>query len=55
MADKPDEPTPDKDKFAPRNVTKDPKAKEDRRAEFKGRDLPRGSEVETRNAARGRG
>lgn len=55
MTDNPAEQTPDKDKFAPKNVTDDPKVNQDHRAEFKGRDLPRGSEVETRNAARGRG
>lgn len=55
MTDNPAERTPDKKKFAPENVTDDPKAKDDHRAELKGRDLPRGSEVETRNAARGRG
>ena len=55
MADDPAEQTPDKKKFAPKNVTDDPKAKQDHRAEFKGRDLPRGSEVETRGAARDRG
>lgn len=55
MTDNPAERTPDKEKFAPKNVTDDPKAKDDHRADFKGRDLPRGSEVETRSAARGRG
>ena len=55
MAENPAEQTPDKEKFAPQNVTADPKANDDHRGEFKGRDLPRGSEVETRNAARGRG
>lgn len=55
MADNPAEQTPDKEKFAPKNVTADPKAKDDHRADFTGRDLPRGSEEETRGAARGRG
>lgn len=55
MADNPAEQTPDKEKFAPKNVTEDPKAKDDHRAEFKGRDLPRGSETATRDHARGRG
>ena len=55
MTDNPAEPTPDKEKFAPENVTADPKAKDDHRAEFKGRDLPRGSEPSTRDHARGRG
>lgn len=55
MADNPAEQTPDKEKFAPKNVTHDPKAKDDHHAEFKGRDLPRGSEVETRNSSNRRG
>ena len=55
MADDPAEQTPDKEKFAPRNMTDDPRLGQDHRGDFKGRDLPRGSEVETRNAARDRG
>ena len=55
MTDNPAERTPDKEKFAPKNVIDDPNAKDDHSAEFKGRDLPRGSEVETRSAARRRG
>lgn len=55
MAEDPRKPTPNEEKFAPKNVSEDPKARDDHRANFKGRDLPRGSEVETRNAARGRG
>ena len=55
MADNAAEQTPDKEKFAPQNVTADPKAKDDHRAEFTGRDLPRGSEPSTRDHARGRG
>ena len=53
MADDPSKPTPDEEKFAPKNVTKDPKANDDHHADFKGRDLPRGSETETREHARG--
>ncbi len=55
MADNPAEQTPDKEKFAPTNVTDDPKADEDHKADFKGRDLPRGSEPATRGHARNRG
>lgn len=55
MANNPAAQTPDKDKFAPEHVTADPKAHQDHRGEFSGRDLPRGSEEETRGAARGRG
>ncbi|MBX9897025.1 MAG: hypothetical protein K2Y17_03865 [Qipengyuania sp.] len=55
MADHPGKQTPDKQKFAPKNVTADPKANDDHRADLKGRDLPRGSEVETREASGGRG
>lgn len=55
MADDPVEQPQDKEKFAPSNVTADPKASDDHRADFKGRDLPRGSEVETRKASRRRG
>lgn len=55
MTEKPVEQAPDKEKFAPENVTADPKAKDDHRAEFQGRDLPRGSEPSTRDHARGRG
>ena len=55
MADNPAAQTEDKDKFAPKNVTDDPKANQDHQAEFKGRDLPRGSENATRDHARGRG
>lgn len=55
MADNPAERTPDKEKFAPANVTDDPKANDDHRADFKGRDLPRGSEPSTRDHARNRG
>lgn len=51
----PARPQADKDKFAPEKVKDDPKAAQDHRGEFKGRDLPRGSEVETRAAARNRG
>lgn len=54
MADDPAKTTADKDRFAPEHVTADPKPGQDHRAAFKGRDLPRGSEVETRAAARGR-
>jgi hypothetical protein len=55
MADNPAEQTPDKDKFAPKNVTEDPKANDDHHADFHGRDLPRGSEPATRDHARNRG
>lgn len=55
MADNPAKPQSDKDKFAPKNMTDDPKAHEDHRADLKGRDLPRGSEVETRNSSNRRG
>ena len=55
MADDPSKPTPDEEKFAPKNVTKDPKANDDHHADFKGRDLPRGSETATREHARGGG
>lgn len=55
MPDNPAEQTPDKDKFAPKHVTADPKASDDHTADFKGRDLPRGSEPSTRDHARGRG
>ena len=55
MADNTAEQTSNKDKFAPKNVTQDPRANQDHRAEFKGRDLPRGSEVATRDHARNRG
>lgn len=51
----PAKPKADKDKFAPKNVTQDPKTNDDHHAEFKGRDLPRGSEVETRNSSNRRG
>ena len=46
---------PDAEKFAPKNVADDPKAKDDHKADFKGRDLPRGSETATREHARNRG
>ena len=55
MADRPGKQTPDKQKFAPKNVTADPKANDDHRADLKGRDLPRGSEPATRAHARNRG
>ena len=55
MADNPADQTEDKDKFAPKNVTKDPKANDDHHADFHGRDLPRGSEVETRDSSNRRG
>lgn len=54
-ANNPAAPQSDKDKFAPQNVTDDPKAKDDHTADFKGRDLPRGSEPSTRDHARGPG
>lgn len=53
MADDPTKQPPDTEKFAPGNVTEDPKGHQDHRAEFKGRDLPRGSETATREHARG--
>lgn len=55
MADNPAKPQPDAQKFAPKNVTDDPKANQDHHADFKGRDLPRGSETATRDHARNRG
>ena len=55
MSDNPADQTEDKDKFAPKNVAKDPKANDDHRGDFHGRDLPRGSEPETRGAAGRRG
>lgn len=55
MADDPTKQPADKDKFAPKRVTDDPKPGQDHRGEFKGRDLPRGSEPSTRDHARGRG
>lgn len=55
MADDPSKPTPNDEKLAPRNVTKDPKANQDHHIDFKGRDLPRGSENATRDHARNRG
>lgn len=55
MPDHPARRTPDSAKFAPEHVTKDPKAKDDHRADFQGRDLPRGSEPATRDHARNRG
>lgn len=51
----PAKPEPDSEKFAPKNVTKDPKANDDHHADFHGRDLPRGSEPATRDHARNRG
>lgn len=51
----PAKPEPGAEKFAPKNVTKDPKADQDHHAEFQGRDLPRGSEPATRDHARNRG
>ena len=51
----PARPQPDAAKFAPQNVTLDPKVNEDHKADFKGRDLPRGSENATRDHARNRG
>lgn len=55
MTDDPAKPQPDAEKFAPKNMTDDPKANDDHKADFKGRDLPRGSEPATRDHARGRG
>lgn len=49
----PSKPTPDKEKFKPQNVAKS--KGEDQNPDFGKRDLPRGSEAETRNVAQKRG
>lgn len=51
----PTKPTPNDKKFAPQNVTEDPKGDKGRPADTGGRDLPRGSEPETRNSSNRRG
>ncbi len=55
MADNPAERTPDKEKFAPKNVTADPNAHIDHRDQTGKRDLARGSETATRDASQHRG
>lgn len=47
----PSKPTPDGEKFKPQNVAEDGKQGANRSAGTKGRDLPRGSETETRSAS----
>lgn len=51
----PTQPMPNSEKFAPKNVTEDPQNKPNMPADTKGRDLPRGSEPETRNSSNHRG
>ena len=50
----PTKPQSNDEKFSPKNVAKANEGK-DHRGQFKGRDLPRGSETATRGHARGRG
>ncbi len=48
----PSKPTPNQEKFKPQNVAKDVKRGENHPADTKGRELPRGSETETRSASK---
>lgn len=48
----PSKPTPDSEKFKPQNVAQESERGENRSADTKGRDLPRGSETETRSASK---
>ena len=50
----PGTPTPNEEKFKPQNVAEDGKRSENRPADTKGRDLPRGSEPDTRGASKNR-
>lgn len=47
----PAKPTPNEEKFKPQNVAKDHKRGSGRSADAEERDLPRGSEPETRGAS----
>lgn len=51
----PTQPMPNSEKFAPKNVTNDAKNKPHMPADTGGKDVPRGSEVETRNSSNHRG
>ena len=51
----PTQPMPDSEKFAPKNVTEDPEGNKQLPADTAGKDVPRGSEVETRNSSNNRG
>lgn len=51
----PTQPMPNSEKFAPKNVTEDPENKPHIPADTGGKDIPRGSEVETRNSSNHRG
>lgn len=47
----PAKPEPNEEKFKPHNVAKDQKHEANQPADTRGRDLPRGSEPETRGAS----
>ena len=51
----PTKPMPNSEKFAPKNVTEDPRGDKQLPADTNGKDVPRGSEVETRNSSNRRG
>jgi len=48
----PSKPTPDSEKFKPQNVADEVKRGENRSADTADRDLPRGSEPDTRGASK---